>query len=187
MRSTLRGLVGGAALFLLFAFPALALDRVGFYTVVLTATPTIDTSAYATGELMGSSEISLADAVLPFSILNGVNRGGSGTIQSVVIVDEDAQEVNLDVYFFDAEPSNTTFTDQAAFAPADADLDLLIGVASVTDWKSTSTNSIGQANNLGMVFVLTPGARILYAVLVTRGAPTYAATGLTLRVTILQD
>lgn len=183
----MRKFIAAALFLLLVAFPASALERVGFYTVVLTATPTIDTAAYATGELMGSSEISLTNAVLPFSTLGGVNRGGSGVIQSVVIVDQDAQEINIDVYFFDAEPTNTTFTDQAAFDPDDADLDLLIGVAVVTDWRSQSDNSIGQVHNLGMAFVLTPGARTLYAVLVTRGTPTYAATGLTLRVTILQD
>ena len=171
-----------AALLLFVTSSASAFERVGFYTVVLTVTPTIDTAAYATGELMGSSEISLSPAVLQ----NGT-RPASGVIQSVVIIDEDAQEINIDVYFFDAEPSNTTFTDQAAFAPTDADLDALIGVAAVTDWRSTSTNSIGQVHNLGMAFELAASSDTLYAVLVTRGAPTYSATGLTLRVAVLQD
>jgi len=156
--------------------------KVGAYSVILTATPAIDTSAYANGDLVGSSEIALSPAVLASGL-----RPSSGVIQSVIIVDEDAQEISLDVYFFDTELVNTTFTDNAAFAPADADLDFLIGVAAVTDWKSQSSNSVGQELNLAMPFELAAGQTTLYAVLVTRGAPTYAAAGLTLRVAILQD
>ncbi|KKK88178.1 hypothetical protein LCGC14_2745790 [marine sediment metagenome] len=170
------------ALVLAVSRETVALERTGSYLVVLTSTPTINTGAYATGDLIGSSEISLTPAVLG----NGVTVA-SGVIQSVVIIDEDAQEVQIDVYFFDAEPSNTTFTDNSAFAPTDADLDALIGVASVTDWKSQSTNSMGQVLNLGMPFELAVSSTTIYAVLVSRGAPTYAATGLTLRVAIFQD
>lgn len=158
------------------------MERMGHYSVILTSTPTIDTAAYASGDLVGASEISLTPAVI-----SEAGKAASGLVQTVVIIDEDAQEVNLDVYFFDTEPAATTFTDNAAFAPTDADLDFLVGVASVTDWKSQSTNSVGQVLNLGLPFELAAGATTLYAVLVTRGAPTYSATGLTLRVGILQD
>lgn len=157
-------------------------NKVGGYTTVLTATPVIDTAAYAAGDLVGSAAIDLTPAVKS----DGLSPS-SGVVQSVVVVDEDKQSINLDVYLFDSNPSNTTFTDNAAFNPADADLDGLIGVASVTDWKAQSTNSVGQSLNLGMPFALAAGAESIYAVLVTRGAPTYSAAGLTLRVGVLQD
>lgn len=175
--------VAALALLLGSAWDAEAAGRkVGGYTTVLTATPVIDNGAYAAGDLMGFSEIPLMPATLDTGL-----AVSTGMIQAVIIIDDDAQEVNLDVYFFDSEPSGTTFTDQAAFNPVDADLHALIGVASINDWKSQSNNSIGQALNLGMPFSLAAGSSTLYAVLVTRGAPTYAVDGLTLRVMILQD
>lgn len=141
------------------------------------ATPTIDTGAYATGELIGSEAIVLEGAV-------GGDAGSKlvgGILQSVVITDLSKQSANLDVIFFDVDPSNTTFTDNSAFDADDADLLNIIRTVSVTDWKAFNDNSQGQAHNLATPFVLDTG-NSLWAVLVSRGTPTYSATALTLRV-----
>ena len=156
--------------------------KTGAYRTVLTAVPTLDTNVFAAGELVGSAEIELA----PAANVDGIVPS-SGVIQSVIIIDEDAQAVNLEVYFFDAEPANTTFTENSAFSPADTDLDALIGVAAVSTWFALNDNSVGQVLDLAMPFVLAVGLRTIYAVLVTRGTPTYTATGLTLRVAIQMD
>lgn len=139
------------------------------------AAPAVDTNAYAAGDLMGAAEIELK---LP----TGSESGQGGVIQSVGIIDLAAQAQNIDVMFFDTEPSGTTFTDNAAFDPADADLAHCVGVASITDWKSFADNAYGQVLNVAIPFVATGS---LYAVLVSRGTGTYGASDITLRVGIL--
>lgn len=157
--------------------------KIGAYTTVLSATPTIDTNVYGNGDLIGSEEIALALAVRSDGL-----RAASGIIQSVIVTDLGAQAADLDVYFFDTELTNTTFTDNGAWDVDDTDLLNLIGVAAVTDWRSLADNSNGQALNLGMPFTLLASMTTIYAVLISRGTPTYASTtDLTLRVAILQD
>jgi hypothetical protein len=87
--------------------------------------------------------------------------------------------VALDVVLFDSDPSATTFTDQAALDIADADLLKVIGVVSVTTWYAFADNSVGQARNLA---IPVSSAGSLYACLVSRATPTFAAaTDVTIR------
>ncbi len=141
------------------------------------ATPTIDTGAYVSGDLIGSAAIELAGAIAGDS---GALLVG-GLVQSVVVTDLSKQSANLDVVFFDVEPSNTTFTDNDAFDPDDVDILNIFGVATITDWAAFNDSSMGQVLTLAMPFVLDTG-NSLWAVLVSRGTPTYSATALTLRV-----
>ena len=107
-----------------------------------------------------------------------------GLIQSVIITDLAKQNIAKDVVFFDTNPENTTFTENAALDIDDADLVDVLGVAAVDTWFSFSDNSVGQALNLAMPFVNTP----LYAAIVERGAANYASTAdLTIRVGILPE
>ena len=155
--------------------------KTGGFTKIVTVTPTIQAAAYATGELVGG-KMSFAGAVRMKDLV-----AATGLIQSVVITDLGKQSVALDLVFFDTDPSNTTFTENSALAVNDTDLLTVVGVASVTDWKSLSDNSVGLALNLAMPFNLGTGT-VLYGALVSRGAPTYASTSdLTVRVGILQD
>ena len=145
-------------------------------------TPTIETSIYASGDLVGT-KIELAEAVD-----GDTNQSGTvgGLIQSVVVTDLGAQSADLDIVFFDADPSNTTFTDNAAFDVHDTDLLNIVGVAQITTWVALSDNSVGQALQLAIPFVLDSG-HSLFAAIVSRGTPTYVSTSdLTLRVGVLQ-
>lgn len=124
---------------------------------------------YSTGDLVGGLLTILESAV-------------GGLIQSVIITDLAKQNIAKDVVFFDTNPSNTTFTENATLDIDDADLLDVIGVVPVLDWFSFSDNSIGQALNLAIPFVNTP----LYAALVERGTANYASTSdLTIRIGIL--
>ncbi len=140
-----------------------------------------DGAAYATGDLVGTKEVELK---LPGENYSDTQRRG-GLIQSVILTDTAKQTENVDIVFFDREPSNTTFTDNAAFDPHDTDLPDIIATVSITDWKSFNDNSHGQALQLAIPFVLDAGST-LYAVVVSRGAPTYTASSLTLRVGVLE-
>lgn len=141
---------------------------------------TVQAAAYASGDLVGG-KLTLTD---PKS--GTVEFPSGGLIQSVIITDLAKQNITKDVFFFDTNPANTTFTENGALAVADADLVDLIGVAQVADWYSLSDNSVGQVLNLALPFVLPGASASLYAAIVERGAPTYVSTAdLTIRVGIL--
>ena len=130
---------------------------------------TVEASVYATGDLVGG-------------LLTLATTAFGGLIQSVIITDLAKQNIAKDVVFFDTNPANTTFTENAALDIADADLVDVICVVPVLDWFSFNDNSIGQALNLAVPFSNTP----LYAAIIERGAPTYVSTSdLTIRVGIL--
>lgn len=147
-------------------------------TVVVEAAPACDTAAYAAGELIGGKlTLSFATASSVFT----------GIISNVTIIDKDKEAADLDVVFFDTDPSSTTFTDQAAFDPADADLLNIICTVSVTTDVAFSDNGISYANNVNCPFI-TPSSTTIYAAIVSRGTPTYTTSSdLLLRVGILQD
>lgn len=170
---------------ILFGWPsgAFAADKVHKNLRYIELTPTIDTSAYATGELIG---LTGAAPLIFDNATSGDNSSGTrgGVIQSVVITDLAKQSANLDLVIFDTNPSNTTFTDQAAFDPDDVDILNIVGVVAITDWKAFSDNSVGVANNLAIPFILDTGNQ-LYAAIVSRGAPTYGANDLTIRLGII--
>jgi hypothetical protein len=136
-------------------------------TNTIASTPTVSTSpAYTSGDSVGG-KISLASAVRL--------AGTGGTIASVTITDKGKQSAATDVVFFNADPSNTTFTDNGALTVHDTDLLTIIGVVPITSWAAFVDNSVGYANGLGLGFKIASGTT-LYACLVTRGTPTYTAT-----------
>lgn len=147
---------------------------------IVQAQPTVDTNAYAAGDLIGAAALDFGNP------LGSERKELAGLIQSVTIIDLAAQAADIDVVFFDENPSNTTFNDNAAFDPADADLDNVVGVASITDWKSFNDNAVGQVHNLAIPFVLDGIYDKLYGALVSRGTPTFvAATDVTIRVGVM--
>lgn len=170
---------------LLLLIPSLAFGQQGQpYTPISSksfnrsVTPTVDTAIYASGELMGGK----------LTISNAARLGVyTGTISSVIISDLDSDAVDIDVVYFKSDPSSTTFTDQAAFDIADADLLKIVCVVSVTDYFVFSDNSVGIAQNANCPFDLGDGTT-LYAALVSRGTPDYAtASDLTLTTGIYPD
>lgn len=147
---------------------------------LISVRPVVETSLYTTGDLVGE-KLSFAGAAIPGA------AAAKGVIKSVVITDDAAQAANMDVVFFDADPSATTFTDNAAFTPADADLAKIVGVAQLTTHVSFADNSVSLSGELYIPFDLGT-ATTLYAALVVRAGPTYVATDdLQVRIGILQD
>lgn len=154
---------------------------VGGQTAVVQVTPTVETSAYADGDLVGE-KLTLTNA--------GRIEGGSLIVHSIVLADKAKQSAALDVVFFFADPSGTTFTDNAALDVADADLEKIAGVVSIaaSDYADFNDNSVATVRNIGLLVDLPDGERDLYACLVTRGTPTYVETDdVDLSVGILQD
>lgn len=165
------------ATFLLCFLPSMLFAAENSRTGVVTTTPEIDTSAYSDGDLIGELQ-TLANATSP-TVFGGI-------IAQVVITDKDAESTNIDVVYFDTNPSATTFTDNAAFDVADADLTKIICVVAITTHKLFADNGISEAQNVNCPF--RASSSTIYAAFVAREAVTYtSASDLSLRTGILQD
>jgi hypothetical protein len=104
----------------------------------------------------------------------------SGVIQTLVLSDAAAQAKEMDVVFFNANPTTSTFTDNAALIVSDADLKKICGVATVTasDYKvfnvSSTSNCVASVNP-SIQFHLN-NTSVLYLGMVDRSAYDAAAT-----------
>lgn len=170
----------------LMFLPAVALaDKKDTPTVFVSAILSVDTSAYATGDLIGAKQT--------YNYATQVGTG-SGYVTSVTISDQSVQASDLDLFLFCTNPAATTFTDQAALDVADADTTKVCGVV-----HFDSTTRFAFADN-GVKFIIpnpipirtidTYGevTRTLYGALVSRGTPTFAAsTDLKVTIAILQE
>lgn len=141
----------------------------------LTATPAVTAGAYTTGQCVGT----INQLIVPRP---------AGIVQSVLVTVKTALTAPFDVLFFSTNPSNSTFTDNAALAVNVADLQSLCGVAHCTDLVSLGTPQALQAPNLALPFTLAAASLILYAQIVIRGGQTFASTSaIGLNVNILQS
>lgn len=149
--------------------------------VQITVTPTLDTSAYAANDRLGSI-MTLTNVIL--------NPGGLVELEDVLIVDGATQSQAIDVIIFDSLPTIAS-ADNAAIDFTDAQALKIVGSVSVAaaSYKATASNSYVQAGNLGiMMRAALPDSpqgspsNNLYAILVCRsGTPTYAASSLQVR------
>ena len=130
---------------------------------VLSITPAVDTSIYATGDVI--------DGILT---LTGIGARGR-FLTHIVIVDQDGEKVQIDFFFFNALPTGT-YTDNAAFAVDSADYSKLIdGVAVLTsDYLDAGSDAIAKKTPINLEINPTADDN-LYVIPVVRGAPTYAA------------
>ena len=137
------------------------------YTAVLDLT--VDTGIYAAGDSLVTNAVEIDNAALEFN--------GSGIIKSVVLVDQAMQNAEIDLIFFESNPSSTTFTANSALDVADADNDMIIDKITVNpgDYVSFADNSMAKLN-LNSKYRCV-GERKLWLAGVVRGTPTYAAAG----------
>jgi hypothetical protein len=129
-------------------------------------TVTVDTSIYASGDLIGAK----------LTLSNFFQFNNVATLQGVVLVDQAKQSAALDIIFFGANPSGTTFTDNAALDVADADMSKILGAVNVlsANYYALNDNSIAVVKDINLKLKGT--ASTVYACLVSRGTPTYAAS-----------
>lgn len=153
-------------------------------TNVVCATPTVDTAAYSSGDLIGG-KLTFTNLLRP--------SVGSGYVMGVTIKDLAAQASDLDVILFETNPSNTTFTDQAAFDIADGDLayaktPISLGSSSRFAFNDNSVHAIGSISMPIRARTSSALSGTVYGALVSRGTPTFAtAADVTVCVWVLQD
>lgn len=143
-------------------------ETTGGITDKKSATVTVSTSAYASGDLIGGLQ--------SIKAVDDRTIERSGLIQDIGLSDKAKQDAVIDVVFFNANPSNTTFTDNAALTVDDADITKIIGFAQVTSYTDFAASSFGYAGNVAMPYKIDNDDGLLYFALISRGTPTYAAT-----------
>lgn len=159
--------------------PTFAIAQNTYTTNFISVSPTVDTSIYASGDLIGT-KMTFTPAVRQAT--------RSGVITGVIIVDQSAQASDIDLVLFSANPSATTFTDQAALDIADGDMAKIIAVI-----PFVAANRFAFADNgvkyAGSIMIPIKGTvNTIYGALVSRGTPTFAAaTDVTVQLAISQD
>ena len=145
--------------------------------ITLALTPAITAGAYAANDAVGG--------LLTFALAGRQVSEGGSILVDVLIVDDAGQDAELELWLF-----NQTFTamaDNAAWAPAEADLENCIAVVSTSGstWRAAGTPSV---INIECTRRIDLAGTSLFGQLVTRGTPTYVATDdLTVKIKLLQD
>lgn len=148
-------------------------------TTVVAVTLSLDTSAYAAGDLLADTQ-ALANAVR-------INDYG-GVLQSLTVVDKDDQGVSLDVYILDVNVS--LGTENAAPSITDPNAVNIIAIIPVvsTDYRDLGGVRVASYSGLGLPIVPAAGTRDCYVAVVNgTGTPTFTASGVVLNFGILQD
>lgn len=144
----------------------------------ITVTPTITAGAYSAGDVVGgllTLDLTTSDAV----------RGG-GLLRRVVVTDDAAQSAVFNLHLFATAPAS--IADNAAFAPAIADLQKRCAVVPIASADYATINGNVQAVVDDLTVDFYAPARVLYAYLVCTGTPTFAAvTDLHLRFTFMLE
>ena len=137
------------------------------------------TGTYATGDYVGPSGTATE--------FTGAVRvaGDSGIIASAMIIDRDKQSLTLELWLFDA--TVTPPDNNAAWSLSDVDVAKCIGVISFSTWYASALNSVSIVTGAAIGFEAAGGSTSIWGCLVARGAPTYTASGLTVKLSILQD
>lgn len=145
---------------------------------VFSPTVTGDTNAYASGDNVGGL-LTLTDVVSPsrpYGIIRGVT----------IINDTVSASTPFDVFFFNANPSGTTISNNGAQSIASADQAKVVGVIHCSDITSDGACTVHQSQSLAIPFSLSDSTK-LYATIVVRSSMTLgAATDVVLLVHIQQ-
>lgn len=131
-------------------------------------TLTVDTALMAAEDLI-ADKVTIAGSEISRS-------GRASILQSLTIFDASDQAAALGIILFKSDPTNTTFTKNAAFsihANDEAKVCGLIKVAA-TDYFATSAKQMACIQNLAIPIQLSDEEK-LYAAVVSAGTPTYAA------------
>jgi len=120
--------------------------------------------------------------------LTGILRttGGTGIIHSITILDQDDQGAAMDVVFMRTNVS--LGTEDAAVSISDANANEILGVVEVAagDYVDLVNSQVATKTNLG-IGCSGDALDDLFIGLITRGTPTHTASGITVKVTVIQD
>ena len=140
--------------------------------------PTITAGAYSANDAVGG--------LLTFANAARVS-GGGGIVKSLIILDDEGQDAELELWLFSV--TFTAMADNDAWAPSEGDMENLVGIVTTTDgayFQAAAGARSAARVEASQRYDLT--ATSLFGQLVTRGTPTYAATDdISVILGILQD
>jgi hypothetical protein len=144
---------------------------------VLDVTLSLDTSAYATGDVLAATQ-EVANAV--------PGNAGHALLHSITINDKDDQGIALDLVFLRTNVS--IGTENSAVSISDADADEVLGIVQVSSSDFIDLGGCRVATLAGIGLTLEAGAAStsLYIAAISRGAGTYTASGITLKLGLAQ-
>ncbi len=140
---------------------------------IITLSPTLDTSAYADGDV-------LFDVTLTSNMMRKNDKPAK--LMSIVGIDENVQAPSLDLLFFDA--AVTLGTANAAPTMSDADSRNLVGLVKIVaaDWRDVGAGQkVASLNNINMIVRPVSGARTLYIGAIARSIATFTSAGMRFR------
>lgn len=145
----------------------------------VSVTPVINTDAYTANDAVGSIQ-TLTSAARA--------SGKPTTLLSLTITDLAMQSAAFSIYFFNANPSNGTYTNNAELDIHDTDMAMCVGAIKVaaTDWINAKDNGVAVLKSIGLGMVPS-GSANLYALVKTTTTPTYAVGDLTFKYFFFQD
>lgn len=140
--------------------------------VVKSVTFSVDTNAYASGDLIADTQ-EIDGAV--------VGVGGVAVLDSITLIDEADQGVALYLVFLNASTSMGTENSAPNISDANATAKILGHVAiAATDYVDVGGAKVATKSNLGLVLQAAATSDSLYVAIVnSTGTPTYAADDLT--------
>ena len=147
----------------------LHIGEVGTSSIGVSNTPTVTAGGYTALDIVGGVQ----------ALANTHRVSGEAVVlQSVVLTDLAKQDQALTLFFFNANPSNGTYTDNIALDIHDTDMAMCIGHVKIlaADYADAADNSLATVANIGLQ--LRSAATGLWVIAQCTGtAPTYAATG----------
>lgn len=147
--------------------------------IVVTVTPTLDTNAYASGDLLFDST----------EVASAVRANGSHAIlQSVTVIDKADQKVAFTLLFANAAADFGTLN--SAPDPDDTEVATVIGHVSVAagDYIDLGGAAVACVRNLGLVLKAGAATTSLFIAGVNgTGTPTYAASDLVFQLGFLRS
>ena len=151
------------------------IGQVGASDTVVTLTASLDTSAYADGDVLFDTQ-ELTNAVR--------TSGGVVILQSITVLDKDDQGAEMDLVFLDA---NTSLgTENAAVTIADADAEDILGIVNVSTYTDLVNSQIATVTGIGLE-MKADASTSLWVAGITRGTPTYTAAGLIIKFAFLRS
>ena len=132
--------------------------------VSISQTPTVTAGAYSADDAVGG--------LLTFANAARV-AGGGGFIEGVLLIDDAGQDAATELWLF--SETFTAMSDNAAWAPSEADLRNLVGIIDTAKgtYYAAGTPSVAVVEADQRFDLLGTS---LFGQLVTRGTPTYVAT-----------
>ncbi len=143
--------------------------------------PTVDTSAYAAGDLMFNPiEISNAVAV----------DGGTAILQSISVANDDALVGSFDIILTSNNDAPGTLNNAVSGESglSDANADSILGIVTISNMVDVGGCSIGSKANIGLVLKAAAGTKSIYAWGIAQSTdnPT-TDTGYKLRIGVVKD